>query len=460
MTRFTPQDGTHLIDGEIGPYVSFDELYSFAPHWARTQARLDPFYSNLWGSPSSASWIDRRTLTLYENAGTPLSRRMKRMSGDIDPHEFWTNSRSNGFIKDTLASVMMWRTMTCDQMAAVTGRREWMGHHYASMPQAADRLVAAAMLKVGTLPRVPAFKPPTLLSPGRMSSWQSFCEQLDFDEWLAITAGQTVDATIGSSMVRHTVATTELALRIAQFAPVDAVAGEHLGAHRTLVPSIRSAALAHAKYAAADAVIVMPDGRLVAIEMTVSKHNTAAKVRRWSETMAYDSSERTSVLFVTAPAPGKPRQVSSLTRRHVKDELARVRATMGVDYSNRFFVADWEQWFPAPGRITSRFASLPVQVCDNGEWTWVDLLSDDFAWTPKTDAHVANAGTSVVAMNMLRGIPHFQRDDELAADARKRLDIVNVMSRFEALPVLSEHRATSAPDRSDWMRPPSLLDDA
>lgn len=439
-------------------------LASRAPAWACSSKRLDPYYSHLWAGANNALWTDRRTVETYVESGGRATNAMQAMVADVDPRDLWFNRATGHAVRTALGAALMWRQVSCDQLAALTGNTVWSGYERGHLPTFAHKMVAASIAHVGTLPSGYGFVSPTFVRPGRFTSWRRLNAVLPFHEWLAITAGQNVSMGSQASALKHTQAMTELALRIAQWCPVLSVLGELTARHDLLVPELLESDYKGA--ASADAVVVTEDGGRIAIEMTVSTLNADTKVRRWVRTLLADRSSSLSVLFVVAPGPGAPRNAASLVRRQIESTLDEM-GDAGYTLRSRFFVAEWDEWFPRPGVVSARFPTLPAQQFDyeSKEWSWRPLLGDGgLEWEPDTDATYERAVTAAHACDMLYGTPFWLRSTQNEPALTERLDRFLVASSgFDSLPTLPYARVNrhdeAAPDHSRWLTPKSLFDD-
>jgi hypothetical protein len=103
--------------------IPFADLESACPTTEVTAARrIDPYWHGLWGDGSQASWLNR---SLLERLGTDRVSRVR----DTDTSrtreqaiaEILTRRRQARLT--ALAAVGMWRTVTAEQLTALTGLR-------------------------------------------------------------------------------------------------------------------------------------------------------------------------------------------------------------------------------------------------------------------------------------------------------------------------------------------------
>ena len=118
------------IDDTPAPFA---DQTSACPYAEVTAAhRLDPFWHGLWADGSQASWMSR---ALLERLGTDRVSRLK--DADTGRTREQAIAEILGHRRTArltaLAAVGMWRTLTAEQLAAMTGLRTILDGRYLSL---------------------------------------------------------------------------------------------------------------------------------------------------------------------------------------------------------------------------------------------------------------------------------------------------------------------------------------
>lgn len=397
--------------------VDFAVMRSANPIEAtRCEHREDPYWSNLWDYANGALWTSLKTKQRMFAAGVGRAR-----VGEAS----YTNERAmlglatRGPLRhrerlNALAAIGLWRTLTLDQLAAFTGCVDVT----AKESVIRDLLLASGLAQEGRLSRgVVGGGSVTLLRPDYLGDMETMSTLLDYTDWVGISGGQRW--TWGSQFDRHNLLGTELALRVAEWCDVGAVLGESMANLHLLAPPECKIS---ASTRAADAVIIRQDGLRIAVETTAATTNSlAAKVAKWADILARDTTRMLAVVFVEAAHPDRQQ-----TRYQVKlleglRSAIHNAATATIDHqlndvAERMTMVRWSDWFPEPGKVVADFAAMPAirpTGPRNDRWQPVDLLNPFDLAAPLDPERAAAAVTN---SNLLYGTPHWLRDPAKAID--------------------------------------------
>lgn len=409
--------------------------------------RLDPYWDGLWSNGSSASWLSAELAERQAAAGLSVLPAHLRMTREEALEALGSNA-SRGARLSALAGVDQWRTLTVEQLAALSG---W-GRLASPRSEVLAAGFAAGILDVGefTVPgrRGTAAGRARLVRPSRSHAFTELLEPtLTYQEWVSVTGGQPWD--FRRQYDRHNLLSTELGLRVAEFCEVGTVLGEKMSTADLLSWSGLGKAGVCPDKRAADLTVVRSDGLRIAVELTASAGaDFAGKVRRWAQAMASNSLAASGlvVLFVEAAPPGTDARASH-RQRNVIEEVRKQVAKVVMEFpgtaldrvASRIAVARWEDWFPGRHEGTDAFVSLDA-VRPTGppgaRWEPVSLLDPfDMEFAPHRpevmQAVIGNAG-------MLLGVPHWLRN---AADAPPLWPLLMEDAGLEELPVAPPSRA-------------------
>lgn len=380
--------------------------------------RLDPFWDGLWSNGSSAVWLSAELAARQVDAGLgvlPARLSMPRSRA----LEVLGSARSRGPRLSAFGAVDQWRTLSAEQLAAMTG--------WPALASPRSEVLAAAfttgIVDVGEfanpLRRGDARDRARLVRPSRSHAFAELVEpHLTYQEWVSVTGGSPWD--FRRQYDRHNLLATELGLRVAEFCEVGTVLGEKLATADLLSWSGLGKSGECPDKRAADLVVVRQDGLRVAVELTASAGTDfAAKVRRWAHALSANSlaSSGLVVLFVEAAPPGTEARASTRQRR-VIEEVEKQVAKVVMEYpgtaadrvASRIAVARWEDWFPGPRLAGEGFVSLDAKRPTGppgARWEPVSLLDPfDLEFAP----HDEWAMRSVISSaGMLFGVPHWLR---------------------------------------------------
>lgn len=401
--------------------VPWSDLPSACPD-ARlgTAARVDPYWAGMWSMSTSAAWLSRATAQRQVDMG--LLRAGGRTGLNVTPEQARARIAGNARRRRlmTLAAVGMWRTATVQQIAALTGLPSVAGR--GSIDR--DILWSAGLTEQGVTLSSRRSKLPTLLRPDPRGQWDELAGMLTFAERLAVTGGQ--PWRWGSQYDRHNVLTTELGLRVAEYAPVATVLGESLaGVDLLLGGTGRSGTGSRS----GDMVIVRPDGFKIVVEVTATvTTDFRTKVRRWVDVLTARRQADLGVCFVELAHPDRrdaSTEVHRLLRRTVTEA-----AHAGLDAADArvpelVSVARWQEWFPEPGMVEPAFVGLrawrptgqrgdpwePVDLADQSQLRFIPPTAQDRA---ATESILANAA-------LLWGTPYWTRAGRTPPDVNQWL---------------------------------------
>lgn len=389
--------------------VDFADLPTACPHSSvDAAARVDPYWGGIWSTPSTASWLSMSTARRRDAMGLARLREPEaRWSIDEGTEMMLGKYRKRRL--HHLAAINLWRTMTVEQLAAMSGVTTMLPPDSWEV----DVLFASGLVQKGTfVTGMKQARLPRLLRPDPNTDFGPVSRRLTYAEWVGVTGGQ--PWRWGSQFDRHNLLGTELGLRVAEWCDVAAVFGEALGG-QDLLTGFDEVALARR---AADAVFVRGDGLKIAVEVTAaSSVGMISKIEHWARLLARDRTGSLVVLFVESGHPDLPategRHLEGVLRKRVAASAhGNVDAAL-ANVADRMFVARWQDWFPAPGKVLRSFTGLPARRAVGGQvdgrrsWVGADLL-DPFdvpnpsAGSPDCCSLLAHAGAVMGQPSWLR----------------------------------------------------------
>ena len=395
--------------------------------------RVDPYWQGLWPvGGSQASWLSAEVAWRREEAGLGRVRRAdRRLTAERARADLlrgcgrWGNGGRRGGVTRagqrgapashrhegrlaSLAAVGMWRTLSAQQVVAMTGFG--LGP---ALTESMSALWAAGLVERGELVSgMVGSKLPALFRACDSTAVDAFLADLPYREWVAVTGGQ--PWTLGPRHDRHNMLTTELGLRIAEYCEVSAVLGESMAGFHLLDPS---GATPTSTTTAADAVVIRPDGLRVCLETTANAGSSfERKVDRWVEfLMSTDHDDLGAVVCFVESARPDDRNANDLfrtVRRTVERAVGARSGAVRRRLAQRMFVARWRWWFPAPSSATAGFRTL-VAVCPDGSgrdnrWREAHMLDlTDVTFDPSPALERLE-----VDFNTLLGTPFWLRQGE------------------------------------------------
>jgi hypothetical protein len=380
--------------------------------------RLDPFWDGVWTNGSSAVWVSAELAERQVASG--LAKLPARLTmTDEDALRVLRSNKTRGARLSALAACDQWRTLSGEQLAAMSG--------WSTLASTTSTVLTAAftagVLDLGEfanpLRRGANADRSRLVRPTRSLKFEELiAPDLSYQEWVSVTGGSPWD--FRRQYDRHNLISTELGLRVAEFCEVGTVLGEKLSTADLLSWSGLGRTGECRDNRAADLTIVRQDGLRIAVEVTASAGDDfAAKVRRWAQVLSSNSlaSSGLVVLFVEAAPPGNGARASSRQRRVIEEVTKQVAkvvmefpGTAGDRVAARIGVARWEDWFPATHTAEPGFVSLDA-IRPTGppghRWEPVSFL-DPFDL--EFDPHDPDAmGAVITNSHMLLGVPHWLR---------------------------------------------------
>lgn len=331
--------------------------------------RFDVFYDGLWEGGSNAVWLNRELAARQEQAGFAKLPKVMAMARRDASASMWSG-RFRAERLRMLAALDSWRTLTCEQAAAFAGAPGLLDVR-SMIPRSMWNLDLVDVGQFRGLTGRGFTRRGWLFRPARGDAFDTeVMPNLTWPEWMSVTAGMPFN--VGGQFDRHNVLAAELGLRLAEFADIGTVLGEKLSRAELLCSHMPTTLLPKGEGKAADLTVVRPDGLRIAVEVTANTSPTfTSKVERWAALLdsAPIAESGLVVLFVVC-APGDldgdesgPEAVSHRTLRNV---VARRIAHAVRDYpgqvgdrvADRMFLASWQEWFPARGRLGADFLTL------------------------------------------------------------------------------------------------------
>ena len=304
-------------------------------------ARLDPYWdAPVWDTRTQAVWLSRSRAERMAGAGVAQPRRQDLQLSVQEATVVLAGGPGRARVLALLAAVAMFRTLTVQQLAAITG------HPGQAAADSVDRRLAwaAGLVQRGTfMSGMPGARLPGLVRLSNETDLALLGSMLSYRDLVGVTAGQ--PWWWGSQFDRHNVIGAELLVRVAEYTPIPVVLGEQVCTFATMVPGSVSRSVR-----CADGAMVRADGMRVAVEVTTSvTSNVRDKADRWAQLLEHPGAANLSVLWVDVshpdrPAPGRigrPKlvQVVGDAATSMSARLARV--------PERMLVVRYDDWFPA-----------------------------------------------------------------------------------------------------------------
>ena len=409
----------------MGAPVPLTQMPSRTPiHPRRSALRADPFWSSMWRTGSTGDWYsveDFRALASIGQVTMPLWLRMS----EEDAHARLFAPRNRESIFRVIAALDQWRTMTVEQLEAVTDITKF---------TFGDRSLLSTMWNAGLIELCEMgalFRPGDrhheglLVRPTRPGPiLRELEEQMSYSEWLSTTAGMPFDS--DRQFARHNVLATELGLRMAEFGNVGTVLGEKLSSMSMLayagvgdpVPTTGAAN-------GADLTLIRNDGLRIAVEVTASLGGgwIYDKVEKLVRILHRRPLSHTGlcVLFVVAPRREavslEPREMLKKVKKDIQKAVHAYPGKHTDPTAARIGVVSWPDLFPDGESAAPDLRKLPVErptgpgyVGDPGaENVWERTYFLDPVSVPFTPDN-PDAMTAIMANAAgLRGVPHAVR---------------------------------------------------
>ncbi|GAB3176027.1 hypothetical protein GCM10027059_50260 [Myceligenerans halotolerans] len=412
--------------------------------------RLDPFWDGVWPGGSTGVWVSAGDARRQSDAG--VARLPWFLRGTRDDGLSFMRARAaarRAMVLAGLGAVDQWRTMTTEQLAAMT--------RFTSLASRANPWLrtgfSAGVLDVGAfgtpLPQGQDDPRRRLVRPAQSAVFdREVAPWLRFEELVSVTGGIPWDAR--RQFDRHNILATELGLRVAELCDIGTVLGEKLSTLDLLLQLPPGATTPRSRAQSADLTIVRRDGLRIAVEITASANrNLRRKVERWARTLSRNplAASGLVVLFVVCPPPqpegdvvrgGRSQPVLNAVLREVAAAARRFPGTATDRVAARIAVARWQEWFPGAREVADGVRGLlatrptgPPSAAGDGEsrlWEAVPLL--DTGAVPFMP-HERSSMTAVIDnASLLGGTPRWLRHWDSAPDlASHRLAMLAPGSR-------------------------------
>lgn len=384
--------------------------------------RADPYWAGMFPTGISDGWVNA---SQYRSA----SPDQKRWSGVpasfvMDQAEALAQMRTNrhrASILGALGAASTWRTVTREQLAAITGSAVMAGTYPKSLsaPFSAG-LLAHGHVSAGFNRLAPARERMSMWAVGdQIAAYARHRKSLTFAEHVAVTGGQGWDSE--HRFDRHNVLTTELALRAAEYCDVATVLGEK---QMGLTAMLAAAGLDTAQSDLGrkpDAGIVRRDGLVIAIETTASVgKGFRGKIAKWAQILQRHPTYELPMVVLVVDA-STPSQATSASAKNTTDAEIQAAVREAVrDYpgtalnrtADRLGMVSWSDWFPAPHEAAESFLDLTASFLARGHghgegWRQVRLLDGDEM--PYREGSTDAGETIAKNARLLAGTPHWLR---------------------------------------------------
>lgn len=404
-----------------------------------TSERQDPFFDVLWPE-KYAIWTDRETVASLASRGvrSPLTKLLVDEAVARRSLRDRLKSAQHGApVIRTLAALHSWRTVTLEQLAALTGDSAVMNTRSSLVTD----LFSAGLIELGTFgawtkPERRHRQDFDLMRLGHKGNLAVFARGLAQDLQLRLTDG---DGWVNTpTYERHDVLAVELGLRAAEFIPVVSGAlGERFSTLRRLAAGPLSPA--DTWRSSADMTLLRRDGTAIAVELTANTSQTfAGKVSRWVQVLAdpYYGREL-CVVFLLAPRQDVPGEITSLrtrVKRRIRSEIITSARTAAA---SRIVVAEWSDWFPERHVIGAQFQHLRGRVFEpegGDEWTLINLATTP-SNQPGSDLLSRRAASLLRHAAALDQTPRWLQTGD--RQARNRVLIERAMAAEKLLPCCS-----------------------
>lgn len=457
-TLITPRPLTTILSHNAPPLRVSDRLLDLATipsncedETVRVGRRIDPYWADLWPTGARAAWMNTRNASAQVAAG--MGRLPAYLTADAQKATLKVTdvSRLPAHL-NVLAVLDTWRTATGEQIAAFTGQRNIASGKSKIMTD----LFAADLVDVGIFSNVlyntrNSSRGSLYRESGSRAFEKTVAPLLTYPEWVSTTCG-IVNKSTGGQHDRHNVLTTEMALRIAELANnVGNVVGEKLSSADLLVNTGLGKPSGGYKYSrAADLTVIRSDGARIAVEITANAGTTLqGKMQHWADVIAENRMDDSglAVLFILVDRQDGRINKANNIRNNVYRVLREVvRNTPGLSFdrvASRIGIADWREYFPAPGVVSPSFINLecdrPTGPAGEELWERAEFLSrrdlpfhPDGTWA--TDA--------LDNMAMLRCTPHWLREGYTPPELWR---VLLARARMKKIPVPALIRPAAVP---------------
>lgn len=422
----------------------------------RSALRADPYWDQMFPTGTSDGWVSasqyRQTIPAQRKwSGVPASYVMSREEALA---ELSTN-RNRASILTALGAADSWRTVTREQLAAISGS-DVLANPY---PAALSAAYSAGLLSHGYVS-----SGPNRLAPRsrRMSMWAvgddrsayaRYARTLTMAERISITGG--TPWTAERRFERHNVLATELALRAAELTRVTTVLGEKQCSVASVLASTGNRVEKADDQRRADLGLVRPDGLTVFVEVTASSgHAFQRKMERWAQLLqrhpVYDLPVVVLVLDISTPQQQRvaspENSARALVRKTVLESVRQFPGSRTNRTASRIGYASWAEWFPDRHEIDDSFLSLtahfPVGTDSRDHWERVPIM--DTSAVPYAQGSAARAETLLANTRLLAGTPYWLR---LGTRPDLGSWLLRQIESFDIVDSLPHRSEVSIPDR-------------
>lgn len=393
--------------------IRFDALDSSIPEVSRAANRIDPYWDRLWMPGSQAVWLNALGYAREKWGAAPRTHPhvTHLPEAHLDITTWLERPARRGTRLAALSAIDSWRTITGEQVCAITGSKEF---STANPRHLVGRFFHAGLIDIGSFPRPFGTSPARLYRPAPTNVFeQRLAPHLTGPEAIAVHGGYGWSA--GHQYDRHNVLAAELALRISEFTGMT-VLGEKYASVDLLVGSGIGRSSVRAGGKTGDAVIIRDDGLRIVVEITASySAGLEAKMDRWAQ-LLHDHPLETSglmVVFVVAAHPdicrkgSSPATVLSATRKRMAKVLRRYPAYSADAPANRMGVVAWSNWFPAPHSFSTALLEGTVETYDPLTQLW--SIRDFFLDTEFLPWEGFNATAVLRQAQTIGSLPHWMR---------------------------------------------------
>jgi hypothetical protein len=433
------------------PLIPFENLPSANPIEALSLAhRMDPYWGNLWGRSSKASWVDVETARAQAAQGFAKVPRYLHLA----PMEAAAKLADVSHLSpklDVLAILDSWRTTTAEQLAAFTGHKAIAHGRSSTM----TGLFSSGLVDVGVFSNALInTRTSTQGTLYRGSAGEAFESKvaplLTYPEWVSVTAG--LKHQIGGGQHdRHNILTVELALRIAEICDIAAVVGEKLSLIELLAyTGLGIPAKPIPENSAADFTAIRHDGLRIAFEVTATiTAGLRRKVARWCELLSErrinDSGLIVAFVLADKQSPSSDAfGVRNALHKIIREEARNCPGFAFDRVASKLFILDWREVFPEPGVVSPAFFTLegarPTGPA-GALWERASLLDED-AVPFKPRSMWAEAALDNFAL--LRSVPYWLREGRTPPEMWK---VLLAASGRTSIPRLQLDQDESRPTR-------------
>lgn len=435
--------------------VRLDQLLSRTPDDPRRASeRIDPYWDHLWRVGSTGTWLSRLDVERLEAASVAKRPAMLKVIPS-DARARVLDPRNREAVMRMLGALHLWRTLTAEQLEALTGvpgiargSKAWWPTLWAA--GLIEYGVSIGWERAGT--RGADVVP---LRPARdRDVLRAFEDSLTYPEWLRLTAGRELDN--ARQFTRHNVLATELGLRMAEFGHVGTVLGEKLADWATLAYEGWGIQAPMAVTSDSDLVVVRPDGLRIAVEVTASRVGPwfRDKVTRMVTTLHRRPLNESGLTLVFVVAPHQDASATEVAdavhqvKKHVQHAVMLYPGTVTSPTAARVGVVSWQSWFPASGQADERFPYMPVErptgLISKADQVWETAEMLDTAAVEYTPVDQAAARAVLRHARVLAGTPRVLAGQDSKLEIwRHAVDNVGLGSVLEDL----EATSAAAPKR-------------